>query len=402
MRPTPVLVATALLTAACSSSVVGDAGPVLASSAGPLTEALATVEADAGVEGHVRIADVAPTADGRFVVLLTGDLGSNHRGVLVELVPDDGGLTVGTVTEGPAFADTGEVHVADDGTVVALAPVLPEAGDPGSGDGGREQDLALAVLAPGAGEPELVRIAADAELGTPDLGTGVLSPDGATLYASLRWTVGDGTVNRLAEVDVATGEVRATGELGVPTPGQAVVRALALRPDGGLAALVGADRDAEGEVEGVVLAQYDAGLRPLGGPVELVGAEESRGFALEVLPDGGVLASVLEGDLDTGRALLVTVRDGAVAVTAELTGPAGIDLAVAPGGEHVYVTSGSQGRGPAVATVDLGTGETVAEVPLCADGYPVGLAPAADGRTVLAGALCTDERTARDLAVLVG
>jgi hypothetical protein len=32
----------------------------------------------------------------------------------------------------------------------------------------------------------------------------------------------------------------------------------------------------------------------------------------------------------------------------------------------------------------------------------VGLAPAADGRTVLAGALCTDERTARDLAVLVG
>ena len=152
MRPTPVLVATALLTAACSSSVVGDAGPVLASSAGPLTEVLATVEADAGVEGQVRIADVAATADGRFIVLLTGDLGPNHRGVLVELVPGDGGLSVGAVTEGPAFADLGEVHVADDGTVVALAPVLPEAGDAGSGDGGREQDLALAVLEPGADE----------------------------------------------------------------------------------------------------------------------------------------------------------------------------------------------------------------------------------------------------------
>lgn len=74
--------------------------------------------------------------------------------------------------------------MADDGTVVALAPVLP--GTDGPSDGGRELDLALAVLAPGADEPELVRIAADAELGTPDLGTGVLSPDGATLYASLR------------------------------------------------------------------------------------------------------------------------------------------------------------------------------------------------------------------------
>ena len=32
----------------------------------------------------------------------------------------------------------------------------------------------------------------------------------------------------------------------------------------------------------------------------------------------------------------------------------------------------------------------------------MGLAPAADGAVVLAGALCTDERAARDVAALVG
>jgi hypothetical protein len=124
-------------------------------------------------------------------------------------------------------------------------------------------------------------------------------------------------------------------------------------------------------------------------------------LGLEVLVDGAVLASVPEGDLDTGQARLVTVRDGAVAVSAALPGP-GIDLAVAPGGELLYVAHGRSDRGSGVAAVDAASGDTVAEMPLCEDGYPVGLAPAADGAVVLDGALCTDERAARDLAVLVG
>jgi dipeptidyl aminopeptidase/acylaminoacyl peptidase len=393
-----VLLGAALLTAGCSSAVAGTAEP---RSAGPLTEALAAVEADAGIEGHVRLADVAATADGRFVALLTGDVGANHRSVLVELVPQDGGLGTGTVTEGPAFADIGEVHVADDGTVVALAPVLPEDRRSGGGAAVREQDLAMAVLAPGAEEPDLVRIAADPVLGTPDLGTGVLSPDGATLYAALRYW-GDGrSVDRLAEVDVVTGEVRATGELQVPSPGETRVADLALRPDGGLAALVSTDRDAEGESDGVVLARYDAGLRPLGAPVELVEEEESTGYALHVLADGTVVVSLLAGDLDTGEGRLVTVRDGAVAATAVLPG-LGVDLAVGPGEELAYLSHGRPGTAPAVVTVDLATGETVAQVALCADGYPAGLALDADGRAVLAGAVCTEGRSVRDLVTLVG
>ena len=63
MRPTRLaaaLLAAALLTAACSSAVAGTAEP---SDTGPLTEVLATVEADAGVEGHARIADVAAVAE---------------------------------------------------------------------------------------------------------------------------------------------------------------------------------------------------------------------------------------------------------------------------------------------------------------------------------------------------
>ncbi|WP_336031170.1 hypothetical protein [Geodermatophilus sp. FMUSA9-8] len=392
-----------LFVTGCSSTVAGAATPGSATPAtGPLTEVLGTTELDDAVDGDLRLSDVAATPDGGFVVLMTGDLGGDHRSAVVALVPGDGGLTVGTVTEGAPFADLGEVHVAPDGTVVALAPVLPEPGDPGSGDGGREQDLALAVLAPDEDEPELVRIAADAELGTPDLGTGVLSPDGATLVASLRWTVDGGTVNRLAAVDVATGEITASAPLGVETPGQAVATELALRPDGGLAALVRTDRDAEGDADGAVLAQYDADLRPLGTPVELVDEEESTGYALAALADGSVLASVLAGDLDTGEGRLVTVRDGAVSATAGLPG-IGTDLAVAPGGTHAHLVHGRSGEGVGLAAVQLDTGEVVADVELCPAGIPAPLALAADGRTVAATVACEqDESLYRDLAVLLG
>ncbi len=407
MRPTPraaALLGAALLTAGCAS--FSDEPPPLPVVSGTtLTEVLAEVEADAGVEGHVRVSDVAAAPDGSFVVLLTGDVGANHRGVLAEIVPGDGGLAVGAVTEAAPFADMGEVFVAPDGTVVALAPVLPGTGDPGSGDGGREQDLALAVLEPGSDEADVRRIAADAELGTPDLGSGVLSADGATLFVSLRWSVDGATVNRLAAVDVATGEVTASASTGVPTPGEAVATDLALRPDGGLAALVSTDRDAAGDVDGVVLAQYDADLRPLGEPIELAGARDSTGYDLHVLSDGAVVTSLLSGDLDTGTPLLVTARDGAVVATAALPGPA-VDVAVDPAEELVHLAygelSGGIPAGAAVATVELATGDVAGFVGLCPDGYPAPLAVAADGATVLATAGCTEGPALRDLAALLG
>ncbi|PWW23505.1 hypothetical protein JD79_02679 [Geodermatophilus normandii] len=391
------LLGTAVLAAGCSSSVVGTAEHAGPAGAGPLAELLAQVEVDAEVDGHVRLADVAATPDGGFVVLLTGDLASNHRSVFVELVPGDGELAVGEVTEGPPAVDLGEVHVASDGTVVALAPVVPA---DTSGEG-REQDLALIVLEPGSDEPDLRRIAADPELGTPDLGTGVLSPDGGTLYASLRWPVDGDTVNRLAAVDVATGEVTASAPLGVETPGTAIAYDVALRPDGGLAALVTTDRDPEGDVDGAVLVQYDAGLQPLGDPVEVVDEEESTGYALAVLPDGAVVVSVVAGEWDTGEPRLVTVRDGAVQATTVLPGT-GVDLAVEPGGQHVYLAHGRPGAGSGVATVDLATGGTVADVPTCADGSPDPLALAADGRTLAATAACHGDDDTHELAFLLG
>ncbi|MGY1684451.1 hypothetical protein ACI8AK_02560 [Geodermatophilus sp. SYSU D00867] len=392
------LLASAVVAAGCSTHVVGVAEPAGPAAAGPLTEVLGRVEVDADVEGHVRLSDVAATPDGGFVVLMTGDLAGNHRSVLVELVPGDGGLVVGTVTEGPPALDLGEVHVAPDGTVVALAPIVPA----DTSGGGREQDLALAVLEPGSDEPDVRRIAADAELGTPDTGTGVLSPDGTTLHASLQWYVDGDTVSRLATVDVATGEVTASASLQVETPGRAVARDVALRPDGGLAALVTVDRDAEGDVDGVVLAQYDADLLPAGEPVELVEEEQSTGYALAVLADGTAVASVVAGEWDTGEPRLVTVRDGAVQATAVLPG-SGTDLAVEPGGRHVYLVHGRPGAGVGLATVELATGETVADVEPCPAGIPAPLALAADGRTVAATVACEqDENLAADLAVLVG
>jgi hypothetical protein len=41
-------------------------------------------------------------------------------------------------------------------------------------------------------------------------------------------------------------------------------------------------------------------------------------------------------------------------------------------------------------------------VALCADGYPAGLALAFDRSAVLAGAVCTEGRSVRDLVTLVG
>ncbi|MGY1728100.1 hypothetical protein ACI79J_14115 [Geodermatophilus sp. SYSU D01062] len=392
------LLASAVLASGCSTPVVGVAEPGGPAAAGPLTEVLGRVEVDADVEGHVRLSDVAATPDGGFVVLMTGDIGSNHRSVLVELIPGDGGLVVGQVTEGPPALDMGEVHVAPDGTVVALVPIVPA----DTSGGGRELDLALAVLAPGSDEPDVRRLAADAELGTPDTGTAVLSPDGTTLHASLQWYVDGDTVSRLATVDVATGEVTASASLQVETPGQAVARDVALRPDGGLAALVTVDRDAEGDVDGVVLAQYDADLLPAGEPVELVEEPESTGYALAVLADGTAVASVVAGEWDTGEPRLVTVRDGAVTSTAVLPG-SGTDLAVESGRRHVYLVHGRAEDGVGLTTVELATGEAVADIELCPAGIPAPLALAADGRTVAATVACEqDENVHADLAVLVG
>ncbi|MGY1665917.1 hypothetical protein [Geodermatophilus sp. SYSU D00696] len=388
MRPTRLGTAALLssvLVAGCSSTVAGSALPA---GAGPFTEVLDRIDL-ADVDDQLDLYDVAATPDGSFVALLTGNLGTANRqgGALVELVPGDDGLTVGAVVEGAPYAGDGaggDLYVADDGTVVAVGPVL--AGD-GSDD--EDRDLALTVLEPGAGRADVVHVAADPDLGTPDEATGALSPDGGTFYASLRWETREDTyVNRVAAIDVATGAVLASDQVRVPTDSVAVVDEMAVLPDGGVLALVQNTSDSAGEVSGAQLVEYDAEMELVGEPVEVVpDASYDLGYTLDVLPDGTAVVTVVVGD-DGDDFRLMTVRDGAVQDSAAIPGKPW-DVAVDAAGRHAYVNHTRAENGGAVATVDLATGEVVAGVVLCEElGTGSDLALAADGSSLAASAAC--------------
>ncbi|MGY1669451.1 hypothetical protein [Geodermatophilus sp. SYSU D00710] len=394
------LLGTAVLAAGCSSAVAG-AARVEPTAAGPFTEEVGRVDVDAATDDLLQVLDLAASPDGGFVALLTSEDPTLPASAFLELVPGDGGLTAGAVTEGPPLVSDGEVWVAPDGTAIAMAPVLLHPGDPGWAADPYGSDLVLTVLEPGADEPRVVPVAADPELGTPDLGTAVLSPDGTTLSAVLQWRVDGVFASRLATVDVATGDVLASAPLRVDAGGWATEVAAAPHQDGGLAALVTVRNHEDGDADDVVLARYDTDLQPVGEPVVLVGEEVGTGHALAVLADGTVLASVYAGGYETGQALLLTVRDGVVGTSTVLPGPAP-DLAVEPGEGHVHLSHGRPGSPVGVATVDLATGQVVADVPVCADGTPAPVALAADGRTLASGAGCWDEDDHLDPAVLVG
>ncbi|MGY1665916.1 hypothetical protein [Geodermatophilus sp. SYSU D00696] len=68
----------------------------------------------------------------------------------------------------------------------------------------------------------------------------------------------------------------------------------------------------------------------------------------------------------------------------------------------MYLSHGRPQSPVGVATVDLATGQVVADVPVCADGTPAPVALAADGRTLASAAGCWDEHDHLDPAVLVG
>ncbi|MGX5653315.1 hypothetical protein ACWKWC_00910 [Geodermatophilus nigrescens] len=390
MHTSRFITAALLLLAGCSSPVTGTAAPA---GGEPFTEVLGRIDL-ADVDDQLDLYDVAATPDGGFVALLTGNLGTANRpgGALVELLPGDDGLAVGRVTEGAPYAGDGaggELHVADDGTVVALGPVL-------SGDGSDDEawDLALTVLAPGGKTADVVRIAADPDLGTPDRGTGVLSADGETLYAGLEWE-GDGeSTHRLAAVDVATGEVLASADLQLDGSAPPDADELALRPGGGVAALV------HGAADGVVLAEYHADLRPVREPVEVVPGESATGYGLQVLADGTAVVSVgVTGD--RADALLVTLQDGEVRDAHAVPGVA-TELVVDRAERVAYLGHSRAEGGAAVATVDLGTGEVLADVVLCEGlGSAADVALAADGSTLAATAECPGEGSSR-LSWLLG
>jgi hypothetical protein len=399
------LLGTALLAAGCASTVTGTATgstPELPPAPAPESAGLPTVDLDTTATNELYVSDVAARPDGGFVVLLIADSGSEAGSSLVEVVPGDGGLTVGATTGAPLLDHPSEVLVAPDGSVVVLGTVPPGAGDP-SGDGAEGSDLVLAVPGPD-GQLELRPVAADPELGSPESAEGVLSADGTTLYAALRWTVDGRIVGRLATIDVATGAVTATAPLGVGAPGAAITFDVALRPDGGVAALVTADLEAPGDVQGTLVAEFDAQLRPVRPPVPLADGAESTGYALTVLPDGTVVVSLTTPD-EPDASWLVTVRGDLVQPAVQLPGVA-LDLTLAPDGRHVLASYTRPfdltEPGATLATVDLVSGELVDELILCPTGVSGPIATATGGQAVLATASCTDGSKEEDPAYLVG
>jgi hypothetical protein len=310
---------------------------------------------------------------------------------------------VGAVAEATTFAHPSELLVAPDGSVIAFATVPPEAGDP-SGELSDGPDLVLAVLAPGGTQAEVRAVGADPQLGPPESGSGVLSADGATVYAALRWTVDGETVTRLATVDVATGAITATAPLGVETPGVTHAYDLALLRDGGVAVLVTADRDAERTADHTLLVQVDAALQPVGAPVELVWDEPSAGYSLAVLGDGTVVASVTAQAAEGDATRLVRVRDGEVQGSVIVPGVA-VDVAEAEEEGRVLVSvfgvTPDRDGVVSLATVDLASGDVVDDVFLCPTGYATPFAVAANGESVTATAACYEDGVAYTRAFLL-
>jgi hypothetical protein len=256
-------------------------------------------------------------------------------------------------------------------------------------DGEELWDLALTVLEPGAERADAVLVGADPDLGRPDDATGVLSADGDTLYAAIRWEVEeDRWVVELAAIDVATGALLAHDDVPVETTGVAVPYELALLPDGDVAVLVQNTRDDDGDESGAQLLVLDPRLRPVGEPVDVVPDERyAIGSTMAVLADGTVLVAVRVGQED-GDERLVTLRDGEVQDSTAIPGTAR-DVAVDAAGRHAYVDHDRPEGGVAVATVDLVTGEVLADVVLCDElGTASDVALAADGSALAATAAC--------------
>ncbi|MGY1771903.1 hypothetical protein [Blastococcus sp. SYSU D00813] len=395
--PLPLLLGAAglLLAAGCSTGVAGAATPQRppAVSAGPLTEELGGVDlAEAVGQPDAQIWDLAAHPDGSTLALVALPDGYAHDW-LVRLVPGPDGLQVSAVTEVPAFYQYSQVLTADDGTVVVAGPAP---GPEGLG-------LVVATVRDG----EVTEHAVDAGVdGTPDSTAAALSPDGGTLYVAGDW-YDDDEGSLLFAVDVASGEVEESASLGLETPGEAVLYDLALGPDGDVYAQVSLDRDADGDESGAVLVRYDAGLELAAEPVELVADEpDSVTGALQVLPDGTVLATVTAGHFTTGDPRLVVVRDGAVTESIELedTSDTPHHLATDPDGRYVYLPYNTTDYEPTLVTLDLTTGEVVASVPVCGQGGGgVGyVVLAADAQTVTTGSACIVDGGVAFTASLVG
>ncbi|MGY1743766.1 MULTISPECIES: hypothetical protein [unclassified Blastococcus] len=391
----PALLAAAL--AGCTSAVAGTAEPDLGTAFTQRAGEVSLTDA-IGDERHY-LNHLVALDDGTYLALMAGT--SEDDAFLVRLAPGQDGLEVdGTVPLPPMDRETG-LHVAADGTVAVFGTVDAETGE----------DLVFATVAPDADSAEVV----DLEHGygdfPPTVGGTALSRDGAVLFVSFGH---DGDVpGRVVAFDTGTGEVVDDVDVDPGSgPGEHYAGHLALRLDGGVAVLVSAydERAASGgddDTPRAVLVEYDADLEPVGEPVTLLpDAVESISRELFVLPGGGYAAVAVDGVYQSSEIRLVVVRDGAVEQVHELDEVVDLDVVpddvdLGPGGHHLYVPWSGSGGTQGVTTIDLTTGEAVAEVALCdGPGFAATVAVGADGTELVAGGGC-GEGDPEELAVLL-
>ena len=358
-------------------------------------EVLGVVDAGAvaGPGGHVRTVAAGP--GGSFVVL-AGDTGATGRTVLAEYVPGAAGPELARTVEIPPVDGLSDLHVAPDGTVLVI-------GELRQGDG----STLLVRLAPGATQAQVLPVDTGAreQYERPAHVEGsALSPDGATLYVSVNDVPGTVPQGWVVAVDAATGAVTDRTVLDLGTGESDTVLELAVRPDGAVVVLAYAALDGDGEVGDPVLVEFDAALEPVAAPVRLSPISQAWALDLRLLPDGGAVVLVDGGSLGGADLGLAVVRDGTVERTADLD-PLGTDrpveaVAVSPDGRGVAVPYVDEDRA-GLATLDLGSGEVVADVPLC-DGESISLqaVPVAGGVAAVVG--CTGVAGERNQVTLIG
>ncbi|MGY1741150.1 MULTISPECIES: hypothetical protein [unclassified Blastococcus] len=376
----------AVLTAGCTTTIAGTAAPAgsVPATPGPLT----TVTGAVGLaveDGHVAYA-IAAHPDGHHVAVLGPGTGYNtgsDQTYLGAIVPgDDGAPALADLRPFPAIGERGQLAVAPDGTIVAGTTRWD----------GETSRLALYVLRPGADEPELLDFTGAGDAEFRDL---TVSPDGDTLYVGYRFWFADTRSggSTVAAVDLPTGEFRDQVTASADVPGRSDVLALAPRPDGGVTALMEVGPDRDDIRSGVRLIEYDADLDRRGPSIDLGGgAENAYAFDLTVTADGTTVVPVATESPTDRATSLVVVRDRAVDETLPLPAESLPTTVVGdPSGRYVYLPLQHPDLQTTLATVDLRTGRTVAEAPLCAAQSSYGdLVAAADGRSVAITRVCEE------------
>ncbi|MGY1696829.1 MULTISPECIES: hypothetical protein [unclassified Geodermatophilus] len=305
----------ALMAATGCTEVRGDPVPA------PRTfeELRAIVDLDAVAPAGVDVLDLAAGPEGAVALLAdTADPAVTY------LAPvDEDGVGELRRLDGPAD----QLFVTDDGTAVVTAP-------------GR-----LTTVPPG-GEPAVTDLDVAGD-------TTALSPDGRSLYLA--------TQSRLAAVDPATGDVRATADVDAGL----TVRALAVSPGGGPTALL-SDARAVDLADVAVLGTWSADLAP-GDLVELApDRPASIPNALRIADDGTAVVTLTAGSgEDPFR--VVTVSDGEVTASHRIPGTDSplADLAVSPDARVAYLPVAGFEVESGVVTLDLASGEQLGAVRVC-------------------------------------